>query len=338
MKPISGDDAVFTKHDKEDNLIGLCILHVDDFLVGGTEAFEKLLNTKLKRRFTFGRTETGRFKFTGLNIEQKRDGIQVDQIEFIQSLKPIPCKRIGQKNEKLNKTEFKAYRGLTGQLSWAAQNTRPDIAFDARDLATRNKDATLEDLQHANKILKKAQKDDVKIKYSKLGHFEDLKILGYTDASFRNTEDSTKSVAGRVLFLVDNKTGKCSPLSWKSKTIQQVCKSVKSADTRSLDLGMEEGIFSAQMLNEMMTGKTGKQIPVYMKTDSKTLFDSIKSTKQVEEKTIRHLIAWQKQQVQEQYIERVDWVSCEEMLADVFTKKNVKSEPILKVISQGLLL
>ena len=137
MKPISGDDAVFTKHDKEDNLIGLCILHVDDFLVGGTEAFEKLLNTKLKRRFTFGRTETGRFKFTGLNIELKRDGIQVDQIEFIQSLKPIPCKRIGQKNEKLNKTEYKAYRGLTGQLSWAAQNTPPDIAFDARDLATR---------------------------------------------------------------------------------------------------------------------------------------------------------------------------------------------------------
>ena len=84
----------------------------------------------------------------------------------------------------------------------------------------------------------------------------------------------------------------------------------------------------------MMTGKTGKQIPVCMKTDSKTLFDSLKSTKQVEEKTIRHLIAWQKQR----YIEKVDWVCSEEMLADVFTKKNVQSEPILKVIYQGLLL
>ena len=75
-----------------------------------------------------------------------------------------------------------------------------------------------------------------------------------------------------------------------------------------------------------------------MKTDSKTLFDSLKSTKHVEEKTIRHLIAWQKQQVQERYIEKVDWVCSEEMLADVFTKKNVQSEPILKVISEGLLL
>ena len=64
MKYVSGDDAVFTKHDTEGNLTGVCILHVDDFFVGGTGAFEKLL--KLKRRFTFGRTETGRFKFTGL--------------------------------------------------------------------------------------------------------------------------------------------------------------------------------------------------------------------------------------------------------------------------------
>jgi hypothetical protein len=185
--------------------------------------------------------------------------------------------------------------------------------------------------------LKKAQKDNIRIKYSKLVHFQDTKIVGYTDASFRNTEDSTKSVAGRVLFLVDCKTGKCSPISWKSKTIQQVCKSVKSAETRSLDLGMEEGIFQAQMFYEIMTGKTGNQIPVCMKTDSKTLYDSLKSTKQVEEKTIRHLIAWQKQQIEEKNIDKVDWVCSEDMLADVLTKKNVQSESILKVFCKGSL-
>ena len=64
MKTVSGDDAVFTKHEKG-KLTGVCIMRVDDFLVGGTEAFEKILNNKLKRRFTFGRKETGRFKFTG---------------------------------------------------------------------------------------------------------------------------------------------------------------------------------------------------------------------------------------------------------------------------------
>ena len=87
MKPVSGDDAVFTKHEQEGGaLIGVCILHVDNFLVGGTEAFEKLLNNKLKNRFTFGRTETSRFKFTGLNIEQKKDSIYVCRSNQIHSV------------------------------------------------------------------------------------------------------------------------------------------------------------------------------------------------------------------------------------------------------------
>ena len=251
-------------------------------------------------------------------------------------MKPIQSSRVGPKEEKLNKTEFKAYRGLTGQLSWAAQNTRRDLSYVARDLATRNKDATLEDLKYANKVLKKAQKDNIKIRYTKLGSLKDLHIIGYTDSSYRNAEQGTKSVAGRVLFLA-NKDGRCSPISWKSKTIQQVCKSVKSAETRSLDLGMEEGIFQAQMYHEIVTGKVGSQVPVCMKIDSKTLYDSLKSTKQVEEKTMRHLIAWQKQQISDGHIKQVDWICSEEMLADCFTKKSVKCEEIIKAVCGGKL-
>ena len=100
---------------------------------------------------------------------------------------------------------------------------------------------------------------------------------------------------------------------------------------------MEEGIFQAQMFNEIVTGKTGKQVPVKMKTDSKTLYDSLQSTKQVEEKTIRHLIAWQKQQISMGHIKQVDWICSEDMLADCFTKKSVKSGDILKAVCNGQL-
>ena len=103
-----------------------------------------------------------------------------------------------------------------------------------------------------------------------------------------------------------NKTGDCSPLAWKSKTIQQVCKSVKSAETRSLDLGMEDSIFLSNMLKELYFGKSSKlSLPVEMKTDSKTLYDSIQSSKQVEEKTIRHIIAWIKQQLETKSINKI---------------------------------
>ena len=112
---------------------------------------------------------------------------------------------------------------------------------------------------------------------------------------------------------------------------------MKSAETRSLDLGMEDGIFQAQMFHEMVTGKAGSQVPVRMKIDSKTLHDSLQSTKQVEEKTIRYLIAWQKQQVLDGQIQQVDWVCSEAMLADCFTKKNVKSGQLLEAVCKGQL-
>ena len=135
MKPLSGDEAVFHLI-KDNKLIGLCALHVDDFLTAGTKQFEALLDKRLQGRFTFGKIELHKFKFTGLNIEQTEDGIYIDQIDYIQSLKPIETQRVANKDEKLNNKEFKAYRGLTGQLSWAAENSRPDLSFDVRDLAT----------------------------------------------------------------------------------------------------------------------------------------------------------------------------------------------------------
>ena len=56
-----------------------------------------------------------------------------------------------------------------------------------------------------------------------------------------------------------------------------------------------------------MTGKSGGQIPVEHKVDSKTLHDSIISTQPIEEKTMRHLLAWIKQE-EEKTISSIDWI------------------------------
>ena len=99
---------------------------------------------------------------------------------------------------------------------------------------------------------------------------------------------------------------------------------------------MEDSIYLARMLKEIYTGKVLEdQIPVEIKIDSLTLHDSIRSTKQVDEKTIRHLVAWIKQQRDEAKVKQIDWVCSEEMLADVFTKSNVKTDPILDVLRKG---
>ena len=144
----------------DDKLVGFCILHVDDFLVAGSSDSLRELVRKLNGRFKFRKLESNRFKFTGLNIEQQEYTLLVDQIDFINGIKPIISLRAGKKSseEKVNKEEMKQYCGLTGQLDWAAENTRSDLAYDVREMATRNKDASLKDIQKKNKVLKKAQK------------------------------------------------------------------------------------------------------------------------------------------------------------------------------------
>ena len=325
MKSVSGDDALFYLH-IDGKLAGLCALHVDDFLMGGNDSFHKLIDENLAKRFKFGKIETENFKFTGLNIRQTKDGIFVDQNEYIQSIVPIKLDKFVEKETKLSKEKFAQYRALTGQLNWAAENTRPDIAFDTRELATKNKDASY-------------QENDVTLKYAKLGKIDKLKIVAYTDSSYRNAENKEKSVGGRFIGLV-NANGVCAPLAWKSKTIQQVCKSVKTAETRSLERGMEDSIYLVRIIKEIYSGKVSKaQLPVIINIDSKTLLDSLNSSKQIDEKTVRHLIAWIKQQRdEERTIQSVNWVKSAEQVADVFTKKNVKTDIILTVVTEGNLM
>jgi hypothetical protein len=212
------------------------------------------------------------------------------------------------------------------------------LAYDVRELATKTKDACLKDLQKANKVLKKAQQDLVRLTYKPISSdWKYLTILTYTDSSYRNDEDSTKSVGGRITFLTDGKS-RSVPLAWKSKTIQQVCKSVKTAETRSLDLGIEDSLYLARTVKEIYSGHSQKnsgQIDVTLKIDSKTLIDTLKSTKQVQEKTVRHVVAWMKQQIDEGKVKSIDWVCSEEQLADVLTKHGVKTEHILKILKAG---
>ena len=56
MKTVSGDEA-FLSMVKNGQLEGLCILHVDDFLVAGKSNFLSALDNQLKGRFKFGKVE-----------------------------------------------------------------------------------------------------------------------------------------------------------------------------------------------------------------------------------------------------------------------------------------
>ena len=55
----------------------------------------------MQGRFSFGKIEMEKFKFTGLNIQQKDGAIFIDQDDYVKSIEPIANEKVGNQNEKL---------------------------------------------------------------------------------------------------------------------------------------------------------------------------------------------------------------------------------------------
>ena len=62
-------------------------------------------------------------------------------------------------------------------------------------------------------------------------------------------------------------------------------------------------MYTSKIIEEIVGNDV--KIPVELKVDSKTLIDSSNSTKQVEEKTMRAVVAWIKQQLEEKAFEYI---------------------------------
>ena len=106
-----------------------------------------------------------------------------------------------------------------------------------------------------------------------------------------------------------------------------------------MDKAYDDAIFIAWMVHQIYTGrKTLQQIPVYMFTDSKPLHDSIYSTRQVERKTVRHVVHMMKDSVSRGEVEKFIWCDTKRMIADVLTKDSAPTELIKEVFENGVLI
>ena len=127
------------------------------------------------------------------------------------------------------------------------------------------------------------------------------------------------------------------------KKIPRVCRSVKSAETRALEDGLDDAVHTARLISETYKGaidlKKPEQIPVIAKTDSKSLWESLYNSRQCEEKMLRNTIAGIKELFQLQMLDSVDWVPTEDQLADCLTKKGTvnKANWLLGVLSSNTL-
>ena len=71
-------------------LRGIISIHVDDFQGAGDSHFRMNVMNKLEETFKISKRETGKFKYTGVDVEKCKDGsILLDQEVYTESLDKI---------------------------------------------------------------------------------------------------------------------------------------------------------------------------------------------------------------------------------------------------------
>ena len=332
---IKTDPSAFCWY-QSNELSGVFVMHVDDFLWGGTKLFEKEVICKIRSHFKVGEQNNLAFKYIGINMKQNlSEDVKLDQNAYVESIKPIPiaAARAMKKDEYCNKVEFDQYRGLVGQLGWLCTNSRPDISFDVLELSCKNSQPKIEDIIQANKCLRKVGTTESSIKFPDLGNLQNSELVVYTDASHGNLPDGVGSTGGFIVFL-KGENDRCCPLYWESKRIRRVVRSTIAAETLAATEGIDMAIYLSNILSQIIYNGKPNCIPVTLYVDNKSLFENVHSTKNVSEKRLRIDIAVMKELVDEKKL-KIKWVESKNQIADVLTKKGVNGCKILNVLELG---
>lgn len=317
----------------ENGLEGIFLSHVDDFIHAGTKLFEERVLHKIKESFQIGKIERYSFKYIGWNIKSSSEHTTVDQADFIEKLEEIPItvKRASNKHDSLNKQERKQLRAAIGQCNWVASQTRPDISYDVIELSMICNDPLVQHIVNVNKVIKKLKLTMCQLMFPKL--VGNLKIVVYSDASHANLPDKASSAGAYVIFLVDDEE-KCCILSWSANKIKRVVRSTTAAEALALNQGLEDALYLECILSEVLNIEA---IPIYAFTDSRNLYESLHSTKPVEEKRLRIDIATLQEMIQKREVTRIDWIPGDCQLADCLTKRGASCQKLINVLNSGVI-
>ena len=113
------DKALYRWYNKKGQLEGLILLHVDDFLLAGSDNFAVFVTKKIEDAFRIGKRKVTNFRYVGLDIEQTAEGIIVHQEHYIDEVEEIMLfdKRNRNSDEPFNTKESRELPVELGGLS-----------------------------------------------------------------------------------------------------------------------------------------------------------------------------------------------------------------------------
>ena len=140
-----------------------------------------------------------------------------------------------------------------------------------------------------------------------------LRLFVFVDSGYNTNTDGTGQL-GVFIFLADD-TNKCHFLHWSSSMCPRITKSMLASETYSFSLGYDYGV-SLRMLFQSMK----LEIPLYVFTNCKSIFDTITASKRLRELRLMNEIANIRRAYGQGEITNVAWIRSEQNVADNFTR------------------
>ena len=183
-------------------------------------------------------------------MKQLPNAIRVQQSLYVSDITPIVIQKGRNKFDKLTDDESHQLRALAGQLNWVANQTRLDVAFDARQASIAATNGTINDLQAANKALKKLLSEEVVLNFKNLGNIKKTRISAFSYASYANLKGGSSQ--GEYIIFLHGENNHVAPMSWRSRKINRVVRSTLAVKTLALTQAAEQGFYIRAILTKLL--------------------------------------------------------------------------------------
>ena len=168
-----------------------------------------------------------------------------------------------------------------------------------------------------------------------MGNKCNLKLSIFADESHGNLSDGKSQLSYLIMLVGDD--GKCLILNWQSKRIKRVVRSTLAAETLALCYAVIDRIYVSEIVSELLFNGT-KSLPIEIYTDSKSLYDAIKSEKNVLEKRFRIDRALLREMFERKIITNIHNISAKNQLAsNALTKKVASTKELLDLLRKGVI-
>ena len=127
-------------------------------------------------------------------------------------------------------------------------------------------------IKNVNKLFSNMKQNKYKLIYQKLGNYNDLQIIVYSDAAHGNLPNGV-SQGGYIIFLCGYQN-MCVPLNWQSKRIQKVVQSSLTAEALASSDALDDAVYWMKLFSEVMFNNNYK-IPIQIVIDNKSLYKSL---------------------------------------------------------------